>query len=74
MLLVGLLLGEAGSVHVTATGVEALAFDWDSTHFNGTGFGVDLGAAYDFLSGIRIAAAVENLVSRASWSASSTCS
>jgi hypothetical protein len=48
-------------------GAQALTFDWDQSHFNGTGFGVDLGAAYELVSGIRIAAAVENLVSTMSW-------
>jgi hypothetical protein len=48
-------------------GAEAVYFDPDSTFNNGSGFGVDLGAAYDFVSGIRVAAAVENLVSSMSW-------
>ena len=48
-------------------GGQALTFDWDQSHFNGTGFGVDLGAAYELVSGLRLAAAVENLVSTMSW-------
>jgi hypothetical protein len=48
-------------------GVHAVYFDVDSTLNNGTGFGLDLGAAYDFTSGVRIAAAMENLVSSMSW-------
>ena len=48
-------------------GVHAVYFDPDSSFNNGSGFGVDLGAAYDFVSGIRVAAAVENLVSSMSW-------
>jgi hypothetical protein len=48
-------------------GVHAVYFDLDSTLNNGTGFGLDLGAAYDFASGVRIAAAMENLVSSMSW-------
>jgi len=42
-------------------------FDPDSSVNNGTGFGLDLGAAYELASGLRIAAAVENLVSSMSW-------
>jgi F plasmid transfer operon, TraF, protein len=49
-------------------GGHALAFDWDKSHFNGSGIGVDLGAAYQFVSGIRIAASIQNLVSTMSWS------
>jgi len=48
-------------------GVHALYFNPDSSLNNGNGFGLDLGAAYDFVSGIRVAVAVENLVSSMSW-------
>ena len=48
-------------------GAHAVYFDVDSTLNNGTGFGLDFGAAYDFASGVRIAAAVENVVSSMSW-------
>jgi len=46
---------------------HAVYFHPDSSLNNGNGFGLDLGAAYDFASGIRIAAAVENLFSTMSW-------
>lgn len=48
-------------------GYHALYFDPDRSVNNGTGFGVDFGASYDFVSGLRVAAAVENLVSSMSW-------
>jgi hypothetical protein len=48
-------------------GYHAVYFDPDSSFNNGTGFGLDLGASYDFLSGIRVAAAVENVISSMSW-------
>jgi len=46
---------------------NAVYFNPDSSLNNGSGFGLDLGAAYDFASGVRIAASVENLVSTMSW-------
>ena len=48
-------------------GYHAVYFQPDSSLNNGTGFGVDFGASYDFVSGLRIAAAVENVVSSMSW-------
>jgi len=57
-------------------GAQVLYFDPDSAlnngfglgwGNNGSGFGLDLGAAYDFASGIRIAAAVQDLFSTMSW-------
>jgi len=51
-------------------GGHALVYDPDSSLNNGSGFGVDLGAAYEFVSGIRIAASIENLVSTMSWNES----
>jgi len=48
-------------------GFHGIYFDPDSTLNNGTGFGVDLGASYDLLSGLRFAAAVENVIASMSW-------
>lgn len=48
-------------------GYHAVYFNPDRSLNNGTGFGLDLGAAYDFVSGIRVAAALENVVSSMSW-------
>lgn len=47
--------------------VHAVYFNPDSSTNNGSGFGLDFGAVYDFASGIRIAATVENLISSTSW-------
>ncbi|MDH4350321.1 MAG: DUF5723 family protein [Gemmatimonadota bacterium] len=48
-------------------GYQVVYFDPDVSLNNGSGFGLDLGAAYDFVSGIRIAAAIENVFSTMSW-------
>lgn len=48
-------------------GYQVVYFDPDVSLNNGSGFGLDLGAAYDFASGVRIAAAVENVFSTMSW-------
>jgi hypothetical protein len=48
-------------------GYHAVYFDPDRTLNNGTGFGLDLGASYDFVSGIRVAAVVENVISSMGW-------
>ncbi|MFQ5551768.1 MAG: DUF5723 family protein, partial [Gemmatimonadales bacterium] len=48
-------------------GVQALASDVGESPFNGSGFGLDVGGAYDLRSGVRLGLAVENLVSSMSW-------
>lgn len=48
-------------------GYHAVYYNPDSSLSNGSGFGLDLGAVYDFASGIRVAAAVENVFSTMSW-------
>lgn len=72
----GILAGRAGDLgsyvqnapnFEARAGVHALYFNPDSSLNNGTGFGLDLGAAYELVSGARVAAAVENLFSTMSW-------
>lgn len=72
----GILAGRAsdlGSYVENAPSFETLAaghavfFDPDVSTNNGFGFGLDLGAAYELASGIRVAAAVENLFGSMSW-------
>jgi hypothetical protein len=40
----------------------------DSSHFNGTGFGADLGFAWQMPSGMRLGVSIENVFSTLSWS------
>jgi hypothetical protein len=42
----------------------------DSSFFNGTGFGADLGGAWQLASGLQLGLQIENLVSTLSWSES----
>jgi hypothetical protein len=48
--------------------IHALVADLDSSTNHGSGLGLDLGATYEMLSGMRFGLVIENAISRFSWS------